>query len=183
MFFLLQSSFFSLSIALPNGSSSGSSGSDAGDASGKLEGQQCSARIDARKSPKVGQCTRDTHGNPSLNASNAVTSSALVPSSTAYCSTSDTVLLSSQDSQSIGTVEGLRCQLGSQHVPIKHASSDSNDSKTPSGNLYNTVEVCHSFPFFCLLFFSFKSECPGNYMQKKVASLSFLWNAKLDKIA
>ncbi|XP_019198389.1 PREDICTED: GBF-interacting protein 1-like [Ipomoea nil] len=129
-----EKSISSLSIALPNGSSSGSSGSDAGDVSGKLEGQQCPAPIDARKSPKVGQCTRDTHRHPSMNG-NTATSTALVPSSRAYFSTSDPVLLSSQDSQSIGTVEGLRCELGSQHVPVKHAPSDSNDSKTPSASI------------------------------------------------
>ncbi|TMX03727.1 hypothetical protein EJD97_014618 [Solanum chilense] len=89
-----------------------------------------SASHDAKRSPRVSVGTRDMLGQKMPNFSNSSTSLSSPPSSGAYFSASDPVLLPSHDSRPLGAVGTIRREVGSQRAPFENFPTNSNGSKT-----------------------------------------------------
>ncbi|XP_070030493.1 GBF-interacting protein 1-like isoform X5 [Nicotiana tabacum] len=83
----------------------------------------------AGKSPRVSVGTRDTLGQTMPNSSNSSTSLSSPPSSGAYFSASDPVLLPSHDLRPPGAVGTIRREVGGQHVSSDHVPTNSIGSK------------------------------------------------------
>ncbi|XP_015076396.1 GBF-interacting protein 1-like isoform X3 [Solanum pennellii] len=102
----------------------------AGAGSIKSEEPLQSASHDANRSPRVSVGTRDMLGQKMPNFSNSSTSLSSPPSSGAYFSASDPVLLPSHDSRPLGAVGTIRREVGSQRAPFENFPTNSNGSKT-----------------------------------------------------
>ncbi|XP_049404429.1 GBF-interacting protein 1-like isoform X3 [Solanum stenotomum] len=102
----------------------------AGAGSIKSEEPLQSASHDANRSPRVSVGPRDMLGQKMPNSSNSSTSLSSPPSSGAYFSASDPVLLPSHDSRPPGTVGTIRREVGSQRAPFENLPTNSNGSKT-----------------------------------------------------
>ncbi|XP_060186953.1 GBF-interacting protein 1-like isoform X3 [Lycium barbarum] len=84
---------------------------------------------DASKNPKAATGNRDVHGQRRPNSGNSSRTLSSPPPTGTYLSASDPVLLPSQDSRPAGVVGTVRREIGSQHSPVEHVSSNSNGSK------------------------------------------------------
>ncbi|XP_015076395.1 GBF-interacting protein 1-like isoform X2 [Solanum pennellii] len=107
----------------------------AGAGSIKSEEPLQSASHDANRSPRVSVGTRDMLGQKMPNFSNSSTSLSSPPSSGAYFSASDPVLLPSHDSRPLGAVGTIRREVGSQRAPFENFPTNSNGSKTATANM------------------------------------------------
>ncbi|XP_049404428.1 GBF-interacting protein 1-like isoform X2 [Solanum stenotomum] len=107
----------------------------AGAGSIKSEEPLQSASHDANRSPRVSVGPRDMLGQKMPNSSNSSTSLSSPPSSGAYFSASDPVLLPSHDSRPPGTVGTIRREVGSQRAPFENLPTNSNGSKTATVNM------------------------------------------------
>ncbi|MCD9639057.1 hypothetical protein HAX54_023337 [Datura stramonium] len=87
------------------------------------------AAADASKNPKVATGNKDVHGQRMPNSRNSSRTQSSPPPSGAYLSASDPVLMPSQDSRSAGVVGTVRREVGSQHSPVDHVSSNTSGSK------------------------------------------------------
>lgn len=110
----------------------------AGAGSIKSEEPLQSASHDANRSPRVSVGTRDMLGQKMPNFSNSSTSLSSPPSSGAYFSASDPVLLPSHDSRPLGAVGTIRREVGSQRAPFENFPTNSNGSKTATGKPVKT---------------------------------------------
>ncbi|XP_049404427.1 GBF-interacting protein 1-like isoform X1 [Solanum stenotomum] len=122
----------------------------AGAGSIKSEEPLQSASHDANRSPRVSVGPRDMLGQKMPNSSNSSTSLSSPPSSGAYFSASDPVLLPSHDSRPPGTVGTIRREVGSQRAPFENLPTNSNGSKTAtevSDSRSSTVQVNMSSKF------------------------------------
>ncbi|KAL3337615.1 hypothetical protein AABB24_029979 [Solanum stoloniferum] len=122
----------------------------AGAGSIKSEEPLQSASHDANRSPRVSVGTRDMLGQKMPNFSNSSTSLSSPPSSGAYFSAYDPVLLPSHDSRPPGAVGTIRREVGSQRAPFENLPTNSNGSKTAtevSDSRSSTVEVNMSSKF------------------------------------
>lgn len=122
----------------------------AGAGSIKSEEPLQSASHDANRSPRVSVGPRDMLGLKMPNFSNSSTSLSSPPSSGAYFSASDPVLLPSHDSRPPGTVGTIRREVGSQRAPFENLPTNSNGSKTVtevSDSRSSTVQVNMSSKF------------------------------------
>lgn len=122
----------------------------AGAGSIKSEEPLQSASHDANRSPRVSVGPRDMLGQKMPNFSNSSTSLSSPPSSGAYFSASDPVLLPSHDSRPPGTVGTIRREVGSQRAPFENLPTNSNGSKTVtevSDSRSSTVQVNMSSKF------------------------------------
>ncbi|KAH0671310.1 hypothetical protein KY285_025524 [Solanum tuberosum] len=122
----------------------------AGAGSIKSEEPLQSASHDANRSPRVSVGPRDMLGQKMPNFSNSSTSLSSPPSSGAYFSASDPVLLPSHDSRPPGTVGTIRREVGSQRAPFENLPTNSNGSKTAtevSDSRSSTVQVNMSSKF------------------------------------
>ncbi|XP_006353099.1 uncharacterized protein [Solanum tuberosum] len=107
----------------------------AGAGSIKSEEPLQSASHDANRSPRVSVGPRDMLGQKMPNFSNSSTSLSSPPSSGAYFSASDPVLLPSHDSRPPGIVGTIRREVGSQRAPFENLPTNSNGSKTVTVNM------------------------------------------------
>ncbi|KAL3368916.1 hypothetical protein AABB24_009627, partial [Solanum stoloniferum] len=107
----------------------------AGAGSIKSEEPLQSASHDANRNPRVSVGPRDMLGQKMPNFSNSSTSLSSPPSSGAYFSASDPVLLPSHDSRPPGTVGTIRREVGSQRAPFENLPTNSNGSKTATVNM------------------------------------------------
>lgn len=122
----------------------------AGAGSIKSEEPLQSASHDANRSPRVSVGPRDMLGQKMPNFSNSSTSLSSPPSSGAYFSASDPVLLPSHDSRPPGIVGTIRREVGSQRAPFENLPTNSNGSKTVtevSDSRSSTVQVNMSSKF------------------------------------
>ncbi|KAL3368915.1 hypothetical protein AABB24_009627, partial [Solanum stoloniferum] len=122
----------------------------AGAGSIKSEEPLQSASHDANRNPRVSVGPRDMLGQKMPNFSNSSTSLSSPPSSGAYFSASDPVLLPSHDSRPPGTVGTIRREVGSQRAPFENLPTNSNGSKTAtevSDSRSSTVQVNMSSKF------------------------------------
>ncbi|XP_015076394.1 GBF-interacting protein 1-like isoform X1 [Solanum pennellii] len=122
----------------------------AGAGSIKSEEPLQSASHDANRSPRVSVGTRDMLGQKMPNFSNSSTSLSSPPSSGAYFSASDPVLLPSHDSRPLGAVGTIRREVGSQRAPFENFPTNSNGSKTAtevSDSRSSTVQANMSSEF------------------------------------
>ncbi|XP_055810709.1 GBF-interacting protein 1-like isoform X4 [Solanum dulcamara] len=102
----------------------------AGAGSIKSEEPLQSPSHDANRSPRVSAATMDMLGQKIPNSSNSSTSFSSPPSSGAYFSASDPVLLPSHDSRLPGAVGTIRREVSIQRAPFEHLPTSSNGSKT-----------------------------------------------------
>ncbi|XP_075084008.1 uncharacterized protein LOC107832478 isoform X5 [Nicotiana tabacum] len=122
----------------------------AGAGSVKSEEPLHSPSHDVIKSPRVSVGTRDTLGQKMPNSSNSSTSLSSPPSSGAYFSASDPVLLPSHDSRLPGAVGTIRREVGGQRVSSDHVPTNSIGSKATtavSDSRSSTVQVKMSSKF------------------------------------
>lgn len=87
------------------------------------------ASADASKNSKAATGNRDVHGHWMPNSGKSSRTLSSPPPSGADLSTSDPLLLPSQDSRPAGAVGTVRREVGSKHSPVEHVSSNSNGSK------------------------------------------------------
>lgn len=101
---------------------------------------------DVNRSPRVSMGTKDMLEQKMPNFSNSSTSLSSPPSSGAYFSASDPVLLPSHDSRPPSAVGTIRREVSSQRSPSEHLPTNSNGSKTATGKPTRTcLEICPLF--------------------------------------
>ncbi|KAJ8564435.1 hypothetical protein K7X08_000895 [Anisodus acutangulus] len=108
-----------------------------------------SPSYDANRSPRVSMGTRDMLGQKMPNFSNSSSSLSSPPSSGAYFSVSDPVLLPSHDSRPPGAIGTIRREVSGQSAPFEHVPINFNGSKaaTVSDPRSSTVQVNMSSKF------------------------------------
>ncbi|XP_047269018.1 GBF-interacting protein 1-like isoform X3 [Capsicum annuum] len=105
---------------------------------------------DVNRSPRVSVGTKDRLGRKMPNFSNSSASLSSPPSSGAYFSASDPVLLPSHGSRPPGAVGTIRREVNGQRAPFEHVPTNSNGSKTGtavSDSRSSTVQVNMSSKF------------------------------------